>query len=1052
MPQYPSTRRLLRARPEGKRERLTGYKIRRSALALSLSCLAGAAYGQINPSTADRELKKREWFYQQRAYPRTSVPHDARLKAIKDLDSMVVQGTGRTILGQPRDPAVWKLIGPQPTLNKGIHTSGMTTAIAVDPTNDNVVYIGAPDGGVWKTSDAGAHWTPLTDSQPSMSVASIAIDPRTPDTIYVGTAAYLGTGSGGLGAGILKSKDGGSTWTNYPGAFAGPTGTDTFCGAGAEIISLAINPDDSDVLLAGVYRCPSFAGIYRSIDGGITWTQVFVGSEAVSIFFDSSTSDVVYASVGRFFTGPSNGVWKSADGGQTWTALNGGGTNTLPWSSARSVFLVQARSSPATMYVSMPGTSSNRLFKTTDGGTNWSAIALPPLARGISLAVHPSNPDILFAGAEFLYRSLDGGATWASVQVGANNIQLFGDIRSYAFSTGGHLLYVGDDGGPHVTADAANVSVNWSNLSDTLAITEFYPGFSIHPTDINVGFGGSQDQGVQKYTGSPTWNSVAWCDAFETAIDYLTPETVYADCNHNISKSTSSGNIGTWSVSQNGIDTSDRASWVRPLAIDPTDPQRLYYGTYRLYQTNDGAATWMPISPDLTHGGVLTAVLAASDSNTVYVGTSNGQVQVTTNASAGAATAWKDRSSGLPLRVVTQLTVEPANPAAAYVTFSGYSYDGDTQGHVFRTINAGATWTDISGNLPNVPANDIVIDPDLPTTLYVATDVGVFSTSDGGNTWFTLGTGLPRVSVTGLRLHRPTRVLRAGTFGRSMWDLYLSGSEQPTLLQNSVRSVANGAIPNPPGSLIYAQGTNLASVTTKPLIASSTPLPTHLQDNLDDVSVTVNGTPAPMYYALPNYVAFQLPWETDTSLGSATLVVTRNGVASAPLPFSVGKFSPGIFTTTADGKGLAWAIFAAPSKINPNGLVAQANSVGNCPGPAPTCYLGVPAAVGDTLYLYAGGLGPVGPKTLADGQAPCPLNGGCPGYNPTAYSTTTKPTITVGGVQAAVTFAGLHPVYPGLYLVYFNIPSGVPKGNAVAVQLTINGIGTDPANVTIAIH
>lgn len=177
-----------------------------------------------------------------------------------------------------------------------------------------------------------------------------------------------------------------------------------------------------------------------------------------------------------------------------------------------------------------------------------------------------------------------------------------------------------------------------------------------------------------------------------------------------------------------------------------------------------------------------------------------------------------------------------------------------------------------------------------------------------------------------------------------------------------------------------------------------------------------NGTAAPMYYALPNYVFFQVPWETDISAGSATLVVTRNGVASAPLQFPVGTFSPGIFTTTADGKGLAWAIFAAPSKINPNGSVAQASSIGKCPGPAPACYLGVPATVGDTLYIYAGGLGPVGPKTAADGHAPCPLVGACTGYNATDYSTTTKPTVTVGGIPATVTFSGLHPVYPGLYL------------------------------------
>jgi len=273
----------------------------------------------------------------------------------------------------------------------------------------------------------------------------------------------------------------------------------------------------------------------------------------------------------------------------------------------------------------------------------------------------------------------------------------------------------------------------------------------------------------------------------------------------------------------------------------------------------------------------------------------------------------------------------------------------------------------------------------------------------------------------------------------------------PTLVQGGVKSVANGAGLSPPGSLIYAQGTNLASATLMPLIATSTPLPTHLKDDFDDVSATVDGVQAPMYYALPNYVAFQLPWKTDLSTGNATLVVTRNGVVSAPLRFPVGKFSPGIYTTSGNGIGMAWAIFAAPSKINPKGQVAQAGNVGP--------YLGVAATAGDVLYIYAGGLGP--PKNalkMVDGQAPCPLQnnvpGACPaGYKPSDYATSTTPVVDVGGVQAAGVTSILDPTYPGLYLVYFTVPATAPKGNAVPVRVQIPGIAsTDPTKVTIAIQ
>ena len=264
----------------------------------------------------------------------------------------------------------------------------------------------------------------------------------------------------------------------------------------------------------------------------------------------------------------------------------------------------------------------------------------------------------------------------------------------------------------------------------------------------------------------------------------------------------------------------------------------------------------------------------------------------------------------------------------------------------------------------------------------------------------------------------------------------------PAPVLNAVRSVANGGSTNPPGSLVYAQGTNLATAT---IIASSTPLPAHLQGNVDDVSVTVNGISAPMYYALPNYVSFQLPWETDVSTGSATIIVTHNGMASAPLQFPVGTFSPGIYTTSGNGGGMAWAIFAAPSKINPKGQVAQAVSVGS--------YLGVPATAGDLLYIYAAGLGPA--KNMADGQAPCPLAnntpGPCPtGYSALDYSTVTTPSITVGGVQAKVDASILDPTYPGLYLVFFEIPANAPKGSGVPVQWWIpGGPGTNITTIAI---
>ena len=184
---------------------------------------------------------------------------------------------------------------------------------------------------------------------------------------------------------------------------------------------------------------------------------------------------------------------------------------------------------------------------------------------------------------------------------------------------------------------------------------------------------------------------------------------------------------------------------------------------------------WSAISNDLTAGGTLaTIAVAPSDSNTVYVGSSDANVQVTTNARVGGLATWTDCSPGLPPRFVTMVAVDPLHSLTAYVTVSGFSgFNGDTKGHVFKTVNGGANWTDISGNLPNTPVNDIAIDPDISNTLYVGTDVGVFSTSNGGTSWSTLSSGLPTVAVLGLKFHHASRTLRAVTHGRSVWDLSL---------------------------------------------------------------------------------------------------------------------------------------------------------------------------------------------------------------------------------------------------------------------------------------
>jgi hypothetical protein len=242
--------------------------------------------------------------------------------------------------------------------------------------------------------------------------------------------------------------------------------------------------------------------------------------------------------------------------------------------------------------------------------------------------------------------------------------------------------------------------------------------------------------------------------------------------------------------------------------MDPSNPGTLYFGTFRVYQTTNGASSWTAISPDLTNGnsffGVISAItVAPSDSNTVYIGTMDNRVQVTTTAGSGASATWTNISAGLPPRVVTHISVDPRDAMTAYVTFSGFTGFGDAQGHVFKTANRGASWADVSGDLPNTPVNSLLIDPEMPSTLFVGTDVGVFYTTSGGSTWNSLVNGLPRIAVVGLTLHDPSRTLRASTHGRGAWDI------------NIPRPLQITSISHPASNTVHLQGIGVANATNR---------------------------------------------------------------------------------------------------------------------------------------------------------------------------------------------------------------------------------------------
>ncbi len=1104
----------------------------------------------------DREREREAWFYHQRAYPHQHIPPGARMRAVQEMDRIDAQARARGQAFASAAPvaaphavstsASWTSIGPEPTVCSSDHcadlplnntvpeflnTSGRITALAVDPTNANTVYAGGAMGGVWKTTDGGKTWKALTDGQASLAVGAIAIDPASHNTIYVGTGEANNAGDSYYGAGILKSTDGGTTWKNIPGPFMQPVAQ--------HIGALAVSPHSSNTVIAG-----SDAGVYVSSDAGATWKQVLSAAAGTAVVFDPSNPSTVYAAIGdpcgRTCGISGNGVYKSTDSGQTWSQQTGSGTNAFPITGVGRIALAMAPSTPTTLYAAVqdtrqllsrnPGAPLLGVWKTTDGGNTWNKLGLPPgddfgnpfcgfngqCEYDLVIQVHPQNPDVVLVGGVILALSTDG-QTFNNLPLeyapnGNYRYAVHVDQHAIAFSADRTKVYFGNDGGVW-SAPASDILnggiVNFTNLNQQLALTQFYAGASVFPTGPNSLIGGTQDNGTQLQAGG-SWSNITSGDGGYTAVDSAFPTLFYgvfpsASAGFNVWQTFNLPNQGFFTNPVNyGINPNESTEFTPPLAMDPVTPSTLYFGTTRVYQSKNSAGLWFPISPDLTGGSqfddVTVITVSPADSNIVYAGTSNGRVEVTTNA-LSASPSWSNHTPNLPNRFVTGIAAEAADPMTAYAALSGIPGQEDTPGHIFKTTNAGGSWTDISGNLPNTPVNWLVADPDAPNVIYAATDVGVQVTTNGGSSWTSLGNGLPRSSVLSLTFDRQHRILYAGTHGRSMWSISLpltAPSSEPVISSLSPSSAPAGS-----GALtLTVTGSNFAAGTT----------------------VLWNGTSVPTTVTDSQHLSAQIP-ASDTTVGGRASVAAFNstGGASAPANFNIGPApalpNGGIVSNAGNIKGIAPGMLAAmygtglagrtvlppgppplPTTLGQTTIVEDAETLPlifvsanqinfqvswyQTPG-TPTIFQVVNGAQvsGQSTYtvvpfspaIFTMNQTGTGQATIQiantsivaapTGQFPnvksrpakrgeevviyatglglvdAVLNGtitnGDPApSNPVAH-TLTVPTVTFGGVAGHVLFSGLTPGLVGLNQINVNVPSNAPTGNAVNVQINM---------------
>ncbi len=751
---------------------------------------ATALAEESEPGEEADELRERiEWFYGQRAAPFAAIPDGAVLKARAQAAAFPDSGTSQRAKAALTTESPWTAIGPRPIAlgvngfaNGSLPNSGRVTAVAA--VDANTVYIGTADGGVWKTTDGGANWTPLTDNQASLAIGALTVDPTNPNIIYAGTGEANNNADAYTGVGVLKSVNGGATWTlSNPAIFNR-----------AAIARIAVDPNNPQIVYAAasVAQSPFTAGIAKSTDGGVTWTRASLGGICCGpsdVVIDATTNpSTVYASQGFDFGDTSNGVYKTTtdltNSSANWTKLPGTGANTFPTTDVGRIRLTITRQAPTTMYAIVHRPSNDGLlgvWKTTDGGANWVQTAHPETSSGatsfsvcsqcfydLNIAVFPTNPNIVYALAIELFRSTDGGATWSLISNAYTQpFKIHADQHGFDFVPGNqNAFYLGNDGGAYKSTDGG---ASFTNLNQTLSLSQFYRG-AAHPTNITSAIGGAQDDGALSYENALGWFRSLGGDGAYVAVDFNNPNNVYMSTqNLNIFRSTT-GPRGTFAAANSGIpnEQQENRQFIAPIAMDPTNPQVLYAGTTKLYRTANGASSWTATNgQDLSGAGtsrtsISAIAVAPSNPATIYVGTGS--------SSAGASKFWvttdtgttfTNRTTGLPNRFMTSIAVHPTNSQTAWVTVSGF----DT-GHVWKTTNSGQTWTDSSGTLPNAPANAVVVDPADPNQVYVGTDVGVFKSVDGGTSWLAMNTGLPNVGIMDLVLNRAGTRLFAFSHGR----------------------------------------------------------------------------------------------------------------------------------------------------------------------------------------------------------------------------------------------------------------------------------------------
>lgn len=698
-----------------------------------------------------------------RSYPDQDIKRDAYASAVEHNRSMKHTKNGEQ----------WVSIGPK-------NIGGRTLDIAIDPSRPDTVFAASSSGGLWKSLCGGMGenaWSRIDIGYPGLAVSAVEIDPVCPDTIYIGTGeiygyyeSYPGVANrvtrGMYGIGILRSFDGGNTWSKS---------LDWSYDSNRGIQRIKIDPFDHKSVWAATTE-----GVYLSEDAGETWKQMMDIPMVTDLIIYPDLPDVIIAGCGGMWS-TGHGIYRSSDRGITWNKFN---FTEGPVTFGGKVRLDYSRSSPNIAYASIGYSDGENLgatwlCKTIDYGASWTVVNTTNYADyqgwySHFVAVSPHNPDIIFCGGIHLWRSVNGGSTMSyyegtvTDQFDPDWLHLdHHDMEFHPLKN--NIIYSANDGGIHRSDDGGitYVSCNWGYQT-----SQFYNGFTCSETDSLFAIGGLQDNYTCIYRGNENWDRVIGGDGSCSAMSQTDNNIVFGSWQYlNILKSVDKGyNFDITSTPGN----TGTVNFISPYVICPSNPKIMYAGGSRIARSRDQGNNWSVMSEFPVDLPVVCPAISMDVSRQneqkLYVATipvySSGKIDKKVFRTDNGGSGWTDITTGLPNNNPTDIVTDPNNDNIVYITFGGFE-----QSQIFKSNDSGITWINISEGLPNIPGWSVIPDPFNPEHIYFGNELGVYFSPDGGSSWQLFSEGLgDGVFAMDMKISYSDKKIKLATHGNGAYE------------------------------------------------------------------------------------------------------------------------------------------------------------------------------------------------------------------------------------------------------------------------------------------